>query len=51
MHSAFRAIGKGGGVKGFKRKERAEGGVDLIKERTEGSGDTSKREKMSKRRT
>lgn len=27
---------KGIGIKGFKWKERAEGGIDLIKERTEG---------------
>lgn len=42
---------KGIRVKGFKRKERAEGGVDLIKERTEGSRDMSKRETMGKCRT
>lgn len=41
-YSLFGAKGKGIQLKGFKWEERAEGGADLIKERTEGSRNTSK---------
>lgn len=34
-YSSLKATGEGIGIKGFKWKERAEGGVDFIKERTE----------------